>query len=65
MNTMAQDIITLIMFWLSFIILILMFDIKFKWKFLGGLICWMGLGISIALLYPDEFSDFVLGDPNG
>ena len=58
---MNENIGVIFLFWISFIVLILVMELKPKWKFLGILICWIGLGMSLAIMYPDEFADMIIG----
>ena len=61
-DNMNEDVGVMIVFWISFMVILLVTELSAKWKSVGILACWIGLGLSIAYLYPDEFCDFILGD---
>jgi len=42
-------------------IILLIDEIKSEHKIIGIGITWILLGVTLAILYPDEFSDFMLG----
>ena len=59
---MNEDIAVIVVFYLSMAFIILMIDeIKSEHKIIGIGLTWILLGITLAILYPDEFSDFMLG----
>jgi 4-amino-4-deoxy-L-arabinose transferase-like glycosyltransferase len=54
--------VIIIMFaFLSFLILLNKETTGFQ-KFILMISLWIALGIAMAILYPDEFIDFILGD---
>lgn len=62
MNEIQEIIGTIILFYSAFIVIVLVSDIKLDYKIIliGSL--WILMGCTIGILYPDEFSDFILGD---
>ena len=62
MNVIQENIGVIVVFYSAFILLILISEIKSNYKIILIGALWILMGLTIGILYPDEFSDFILGD---
>ena len=61
MNAIQESIGVIIVFYSAFILLVLISKIKSDYKIILIGVLWILMGCTIGFLYPDEFSDFILG----
>lgn len=62
MNVTQEIIGIIILIYILIMILILMTEIKSDYKIILIGALWVLMGCTIGFLYPDEFSDFILGE---